>query len=589
MAILTEQPGFVPHSILPWTEQRENAFSDRYARRTVDGQQMESTPSEMWKRVADALATDEDERLLFYHTLSDFKLVPAGRVLSGAGVEYTTNTLYNCFVIGLRDVGKGCDSRSAIMDVVTRMVEITARGGGVGINWSTLRPRGTRIRGVDSYSTGSVSWMGGADRMVDNIRQGGTRSAALMYIIDDWHPDVMEFAASSFLRANHSVAISSQFMGAVKRGGKWPLVFPDTTHPAYDSEWDGNLDHWYNVCGRPIIHYGEPDARDIWKTICESAHRTGNPGLVFLERANLFSNTQDVERLIATNPCGEQILPKDGSCNLAAINLVAHYSPESGYLDTEQLGATIWGGVRLMDRVIDVSVPIDDSISDVQKITRRIGMGTMGLADYLLLKGVRYGSDESIAIIHSLYSWIRIKAYEASVSLAREKGAAPGYSGMTFLNLPYIKSLPEPLRDRIRQHGIRNMTLISQAPTGTTSILAGVSSGIEPIFASEYQRRDATGETHLIHPLLMGESENYKVTAMDISPDEHIRVQAAIQEHCDNAISKTINLPAGSTPEDISHAYLMAYEEGCKGITVFVSGSRDGVLELECPTGECDL
>lgn len=510
-------------------------------------------------------------------------------MLNGVG-SGNVNTLYNCFVIGVEPPSYklGADSRLAIMETVTRMIEITARGGGVGINWSCLRPAGSYIKGVNGYSSGSVSWMMGADGMINSIRQGGTRTAALMFILDDWHPDVLEFADTSFSRANHSVAISAKFMNAVKDGSSWAFKFPDTSHPDYNIVWTGDIDDW-EMKGYPVIIKGEAPARDIWDHFCECAARTGNPGMVFLERANILSNTGYMETLTSTNPCGEQLLPVNGSCNLGAVNLVAHWSEKDQDIDRSALRDTISKAIRMMDRVIDVSEDIDEEIALLQRKVRRVGMGTMGLADLLLLKRIRYGSEESLHYIDNLYEFICASAYHSSISLAKEFGAAPALDKRQFLAGCFISGLDTDVRAGISQFGIRNLTLISQAPTGTTSILAGVSSGIEPLFAADYIRRDATGESRVTHPAFqMGEGDHL-VTSMDIPVEEHIAVQSVIQHHSDNAISKTVNLPEGSSASDVSKAYHLAYDLGCKGITVYVAGSREGVLEVDCPTGACEI
>lgn len=575
-------------TISEWNDQRNEVFLDRYALRDSAGELLETIPEQMWGRVASELA-DGDEGLynVFRDALGGFGFVPAGRVLSGLGSRARV-TLYNCFVLGVRsrDPAVGNDSRRAIIRTVEEMIEITCRGGGVGINWSTLRPSGAYIRGVNGHSSGAVSWMSGADAMVNSIRQGGSRTAALMYILDDWHPDVLEFAEASFSRANHSVAVSDKFMNCVVKDLDWDLIFPDTTFESYNQIWSGDIDRWMDN-GYPVIHYKTIRARDLWNTMCTATARTGNPGMVFLERANRQSNTRYFETLTATNPCGEQFLPVDGCCNLGSINLVSCWDPEIQRLDLSRLDFLVNCAVHMMDRIIDLSEDINSDIGGLQREVRRIGLGTMGLADVMLLSGIRYGSDESIEFIDTLYGHIAVQAYTASMNLARELGPAPAFK-TEFASGEFPSRLPSSLVSSIRRHGLRNLTLTNQAPTGTISVLAGVSSGIEPVFAREYTRRDATGEWKVTHPLFDGVGD-HMVTSMDIPPEDHIRVQSAIQRWCDNSISKTINLPIGSTHKDVSEAYHKAWESGCKGITVYVAGSREGVLELECPTGVCEV
>jgi len=563
-------------SVMEWTEQRERVFLDRYALKDAEGNTLEAFPEDMWDRVASGLATSRTERREFLRALSGFGFVPAGRILNGVGSSQLA-TFYNCFVIGVAHDTHGADSRAGIMSTVSEMIEITARGGGVGINWSVLRPRDSYISGVNGYSSGSVSWMGGADRMVDSIRQGGSRTAALMYILDDWHPDVMEFAESSFLRANHSVAVSDEFMHQVKTNGMWSSVFPDTSSPDYNTIWDGDIDKWMLRGGEVRIHKSTP-ARLIWDHLCQSASQTGNPGLVFLERANRTANTRYMETLISTNPCGEQILPNGGSCNLGAINLPAFWDPKLNQLDWFGMRDAVVTAVKMLNRVIDKSPDINQHIGDVQRQVRRIGLGTMGLADLLILNRMKYGSEESLDYARAVYEYIRDTAYMASVDLASNEGSAPGLQRNEFIQGTFIKRMPQYIHKKILEHGIRNLTLTSQAPTGTTSILAGVSSGIEPVFSREYTRRDATGETQFTHPLFEGEGDHL-VTALEIPVEHHIKMQGVVQEFLDNSASKTINLPRGSTWEDVSQAYMLAYDLGCKGITVYVNGCRPGVLE----------
>ena len=576
------------YQITPWNSQRDQIFKDRYALKDREGNLLETCPGQMWDRVAGAFAEDPEQYERFRGVLQDFQFVPSGRVLSGAKAGQAV-TYYNCFVLGLRpgDPSKGVDSRHSIMNTMTRMVEINARGGGVGINWSALRPAGAYIKGVHGQSSGAHQWMWGADGLANQIRQGGSRTAALMFLLEDWHPDILEFVnpEKRFERANFSVAVSDAFMKAVKADGTWDLVFPDTSHRNYDSVWTGDIKAWKSS-GYPILQYKQIRARDLWRAMCESAYRIGSPGVVFLDRADRASNTWYVEKLIGTNPCGEQALPADGSCNLGSINLVAMWDPELEEINWDRLAHAVEVGVEFLDRVIDVGVDIDQDIGDLQRKIRRIGLGTMGLADLLILQGYEYGSGSANGAIDFLFYFIKVHAYRASVRLAKKKGPAPGLGDVRlYLGGSFILRLPEDLRDEIAEHGIRNMQVLTQAPTGTTSILAGVSSGIEPNFRGSYVRTDATG-THLVqHPLWKRYSGSPAlVTASDVSIEGHIKAQAAIQRHVDSCISKTINMPAGATVQDIENAYLKAYDLGCKGITVYRDGSLGNVLTEADPS-----
>ncbi len=562
--------------------QSEAVFLDRYALKDADGNLLETEFHQLTSRLSHKFAKTLAEHSYFRNVLNEMAFVPGGRILADAGAD---STLFNCFVIPLKDRinGHGDDSRTAIMCAATDMIEICARGGGVGINWSTLRPSGAHIAGVNGKSSGSTAWMQGVDALADQIRQGGTRTAALMWMLNDWHPDIVEFCnrTERFKRANYSVGISDAFMNAVEVNDDWHLYFPDTKHPFYNDDWNGDMDEWTDTYGEMSRrYYSNLRARDLFDQMCESAGRLGSPGMVFLDTANRMSNTWYLEKLIGTNPCGEQVLPPYGSCNLGAINLVKMWDPVIDDIDYNYLGETIDVAVRFLDRVTDVSKDVLNVIGDQQRATRRIGLGTMGLADVLIMKKIRYGSEESLAFIDKLYAFIRDEAYKSSINLAVEFGSAPALNIDKFLESGFMKTMPSYIRESISNVGIRNLALLSQAPTGTTSILAGVSSGIEPIFASEYIRKDATGTSTVIHPLFKDDYGEHLVTAHGVSFRDHIEVQARVQQYMDSAVSKTINLPPCSSIADIGEAYMLAWNKGCKGITVYVDGSGEGVCEV---------
>lgn len=569
--------------IFDWNDQRQAIFLDRYALRH-NGELMETYPYEMWERIATAVAHDKIEEDDFGELLWNFKFLPAGRILSAAGSKQHSATWYNCFVLGINpsDKSHGKDSRDSILNTISRMVEINCRGGGIGINWSVLRPDKSIVRGIHGTSTGSIGWMRGADALADQVRQGGSRTAALMFMLNDWHPDIEAFVrAERFKRANFSVAISNAFMDSLRFHTVWILRFPDTSDPAYDLLWNGDIDKWEGE-GRRTIHR-EIDTEALWSGICEAAISCGSPGLVFIEKCNQLSNTRGFEKLIGTNPCGEQPLPEYGSCNLGSINLVSMCA-ENGDIDKKKLARVIQLAVKFLDNVIDKSPPIYPEIDGLQKLFRRIGLGTMGLADVLLLNKIRYGSQESLNFISELYSFIRNTAYLASSELARERGTAPMFSNR-ILNSPTVRRTSAVTRAACEVNGLRNMSILTQAPTGTVSILAGVSSGIEPVFASEYVRKDATGEYTVRHPLFQGSREAHHVTAYGVTPEEHIAVQAELQEYIDSSISKTVNLPACATAKDADKIFRLAYERGCKGVTIFRGGSENDVLSCKvCST-----
>ncbi|MBM7865182.1 adenosylcobalamin-dependent ribonucleoside-diphosphate reductase [Heliobacterium gestii] len=553
----------------------------------------EVTPEAMWERVAGAIAAVETEgarehwREKFLDGLRSFRFVPGGRILAAAGTNQKV-TFFNCYVLPHPK-----DSRSGIMQRVTEMVEIMSRGGGVGINLSSLRPSGAMVKGVMGTSSGPLSWACVFSTATASVEQGGSRQGALMLMLDDWHPDIAEFITyktkhpGELTKANLSVALSDAFMEAVQEDRMWDLCFPDTDDRDYNLLWDGDLAAWKGQ-GKGVIVYRRVPARSIWQAIIANAHAWGEPGVVFLERYNRLANTAYCERIVAVNPCGEEGLPPWGVCNLGSLNLAAFITGEGGErrFDFEALEATTGIAVRFLDNVIDGGYYFFTENEQQQKNTRRIGLGTMGLADVLLRLGLRYGSPESLAFIERVYKGIKLAAYGASVEIARERGAFPLFEREGFLRSPFLSDFPQALRDAIGRYGIRNATLLTQAPTGTTSLLARASSGIEPVFAFRYRRRDRLGEHHLWHPLAeawMGEHPGEElpgwfVTAGELSPEEHIRVQAAIQAHVDASISKTVNAPRHHSVDDTEQVFLLAYREGCKGVTYFRDGCREGVL-----------
>ncbi|WP_026487657.1 adenosylcobalamin-dependent ribonucleoside-diphosphate reductase [Caldanaerobius polysaccharolyticus] len=561
-----------------WNEQREKVFLNRYALKDIKGRPIEHTPEETFRRVANAVGQTDAEREMFFKVMNEWKFIPGGRILAGAGSGHEV-TYFNCYVIAVRsnELHRGNDSRTAIMDTIAKMLEINSRGGGVGINWSTLRPRGAYVRGVGGISSGAVSWMLAADGVADQVEQGGSRRAALMFMLWDWHPDILEFIEvkkdlTKLKHANLSVCISDRFMEAVKNDEDWVLEFPDTKHPRYDLEWDGDLDMW-KAAGYPTIIYREIPARELWNKIITAAWEMGEPGVVFLDRYNKLYNASYCSKIIATNPCGELGLEEYGVCDLGSVNLVAFV--EKGIFNYEELAKTVKIGVRFLDNVIDLNKYFILQNEKQSKRLRRIGLGTMGLADTLILLKMRYGSPEAIKFTEKVFATISEAAYEASIELAKERGAFPAFHAQAYLRSPYVQSLPEHIRKGIAEHGIRNATLLTQAPTGTTSIIAGVSSGIEPNFAKEYVRKDRIGERVIRHWL--ADCPAF-VCAHEVTPEEHVKMQAVVQKYVDASVSKTVNLPNSASVDDVKRIYELAYELGCKGITVYRDGSREGVL-----------
>ena len=540
-------------------------FNDRYALKDGEGKQTERAPEEMWSRVARAIAekekTDEARAIWeekFYSALQDFKFVPGGRILSGAGTGAQL-TFYNCFVIPSPE-----DSRGGILDNVKLMVEIMSRGGGVGVNLSTLRPKGSYVRGVNGTASGSVSFGGLYSYATGLIIQGGSRRGALMLMLNDDHPDIEDFITVKrtmglITNANLSVCVSDALMEAVKEDRDWEL------------KWGGKV-------------YRTLKARELWDKICESAWSSGEPGVVFIDRYNQQSNTWYYEKIICVNPCGEQGLSAWGVCNLGAVNLAKF--ERDGRVDYLALRETVRTAIRFLDNVIEATQYIFEENRTAQMQTRRVGLGTMGLADLLIKMKIRYGNREALDFCENLYKFIRDEAYVASVEIAKEKGAFPRFEVEKYLDGQFIKHLPENLREAIRIYGIRNAVLLTQAPTGTTGILAEASSGIEPIYDFVLTRKDRLGE-HEVYHLLYEEFKTkypneklpeYFVTAKQLSPEEHIRMQAIIQKYVDSSISKTINAPETHTATQVKDLYMLAYDLGCKGVTYFRDGSRDDAV-----------
>lgn len=588
----------------------EKVFLDRYAMKDKQGNPIERSPEDMWQRVARAVAGAEKSSNLrkkyekdYYEIMTDFKFVPGGRILAGAGTGYDV-TYYNCFVIPSPQ-----DSRGGIIDSLKNMVEIMAHGGGVGINLSSLRPRGARVTKVNGTSSGPMNWAGLFSLATrDIIQQGGTRRGALMLMLWDWHPDIYEFITvkqdlTKILGANLSVCVSDAFMEAVEKDGDWDLMFPDTNDPDYDKVWDGDIEVWKKK-GKKVRVFKTIKAREMWNLICEAAWRSAEPGVVFMERYNKLHNNYYWNRINCVNPCGEEGLPPWGVCNLGSINLSALVKGDGvdkpGEFDYKLLAHITRLGVRFLDNVVSMDPYIFSGIRKTQlEGERRIGLGTMGLGDALIKMHLRYGSAESLHVIDKIYAMIRDNAYDASAEIAKSKGAFGKFDKKLYPDGAYVKTLPASILNKIKRYGIRNSILTMQAPTGSTSLLAGTTSGIEPVFEFEFTRRDRIGTHVIYHPLWEkyreahkdalhitkeGDNERYErpawfVSSADLTPDEHVDVQSVIQKYVDASISKTVNAPNAYTVDDVNKLYMQAYKKGLKGITMFRDGSREAVLE----------
>ncbi|MCK5154376.1 MAG: adenosylcobalamin-dependent ribonucleoside-diphosphate reductase [Spirochaetales bacterium] len=546
---------------------------------------IETDPSMMIKRVSTALGESESEEIKsewvekFKWLMDDWRFVPAGRILTGAGTNQNL-TFYNCYVIP-----SPADSRGGIMETLGYMTEIMSRGGGVGINLSSLRPHHAYVKGVNGRSSGSVSWGALYSYVTGLIEQGGSRRGALMLILNDSHPDIMDFISSKrkmgqITNANISVAISDAFMEAVKADSDWDLVFPDTNDPEYDELWRGDLGAWKKA-GKPVITHKTVKARTIWDAIIESAWSSAEPGIFFVDRYNKMSNSYYYSTIQCTNPCGEQGLPPWGVCNLGALNLSRFV--DGGDVDWDSLRKGVRYAVRFLDNIIDTTPYFFDVNKEQQMSERRIGLGTMGLAEMMIELKIRYGSEESEKFIDKLFKFIAVESYLASSDYAKEKGSFPMFDADKYLKSGFMKGMPKDVKDRIKENGIRNVTLLTQAPTGTTGTMVGTSTGIEPYYFWEWERVGRMGSHTERVPVYdewkktSGDKKlpDYFVTAMDLAPEDHVKVQAAIQKWVDSSISKTSNTPNQYTVDQTKDLYQLMYDTGCKGGTIYRDGSRD--------------
>ncbi len=552
-----------------------------------------------YNRIALAAASIEEKnkeeayRKFLYH-LDKHHIQPAGRIMAGATVDkegnYTGNlTLYNCYVIPSPK-----DSRQGIINNLSIMTEIMSRGGGVGMNLSTLRPRYAYVRGVHGKSSGAVSWGALYSYATGLIEQGGSRRGALMLMLADWHPDIEEFIESKKTKgyienANISVLISNEFMKAVKEDSEWELKFPDyesVSKEVYEKEWNGDVRDWIKK-GLPVKVYKKVKAKDLWHKLMESAWASAEPGIVFIDRYNDESNSWYFNRLIATNPCGEQGLPAWGVCNLGHLNLPSFLKKVGEddigplyELDWDELKSAARTLTRFLDNMIDLTPYHFEENEKNQKSERRIGGGTLGLGELLIKLRLKYGSDEASEFIDKLYKTITTEMYLESTNLAEEKGSFPMFDKEKFLQSGFVKRLPENVREAIKSKGIRNVTLTTQAPTGTVGTMLGTSTGIEPYYSFKFYRQSRLGFFEVEIPLAQeykkvdGKLPSFFVSAMQLTPEEHVKVQAVIQKWTDSSISKTANVPHDYTVEETKRLYEKAFEWGCKGVTIYRDGSR---------------
>ncbi len=558
----------------------EQIWDMKYRFKEADGTPIDGSVEDSWRRIARALAEVEADpakwEAEFYGALEGFKFLPAGRITAGAGTGRSV-TLFNCFVMGTIP-----DTMVGIFTALKEAALTMQQGGGIGYDFSTIRPKGAEVKGVAADASGPLSFMDVWDAMCRTIMSAGSRRGAMMATMRCDHPDIEGFIEAkrdpARLRMfNLSVLVTDAFMAAVKADGPWELVFG----------------------GRV---YRTVEARDLWNKIMRSTFDYAEPGVIFIDRINAMNNLGYVETIAATNPCGEQPLPPYGACLLGSINLatlVWYPFEDEAHVCKTELGKLVRTAVRMMDNVVDASrFPLPEQAAEAQA-KRRIGLGVTGLADALLMCGLRYGSDEAVAATEDWMHAIAREAYLASVDLAKEKGAFPLFDAEGFLASGNMQQMDKDVRDAIAKHGIRNALLTSVAPTGTISLYAGnVSSGIEPVFAYAYTRKvlqkdgSRTEEEVVDYAVRLWREKHgdaplpdHFVNAQTLPPLDHVRMQAAAQKWVDSSISKTINCPEDISFDAFKEVYMAAWDQGCKGCTTYrpndVTGSVLTVSEKQ--------
>ena len=535
----------------------------------------EKNPWDLWKRQAKALAGVEETKELqekwevaFFEALKNFKFVPGGRIMHGAGREDITTTLNNCYVVGIKT-----DSIKSIYDCVVQEAMTYKYGGGCGHDLSILRPSGAAILGTGGDSCGPVGFMNLFSENTNTIAQHGRRGANMQTLRVD-HPDIQKFIEiktgniDMVKYSNISVFLTDDFMEAVQ------------TDSDFDLQWGGQV-------------YETVNAKELWMKIITHAHASAEPGLLFWDTMKKYHNAEYCSPLISTNPCAEQPLPDGGCCNLGALNL-ERFVDDSGNFDFEGFRETTAVGSRFLDNVIDYNInrhALEDQKQNAIN-DRRVGLGILGLGDMLVRMGIKYDSDEALETIGQIMKIHRDTAYETSVELAKEKGEFPNFDWDGYSESLFVQDLPQELQEKIKNHGIRNSTLTTVAPTGSGAIIARVTSGVEPIFATSYKRKvkknDSLGKEFdtftVYHPVvkeMFGGDKNlpdYVVTAHDVDPYFRVKMQGEIQKYIDSSISSTVNLAEDTTVETIADIYMTAYKGNLKGITVYREGSREGIL-----------
>lgn len=536
----------------------------------------EKHPYQMWERQSKALASVEKTKAdknkwqsKFYSILEDFRFVPGGRIMHGAGREDITTTLNNCYVVAVKD-----DSIKSIYNTIIEEALTYKYGGGCGHDLSLLRPSGDAINGTGGDSCGPTGFMNLFSENTNTIAQHGRRGANMQTLRVD-HPDIEKFITiktgdiNMVKYSNISVLLTHKFMDAVKNDTDFDLVF------------DGQI-------------YETIRAKDLWDKIINSAHASAEPGLLFWDTMTDYHNAEYCSPLVSTNPCAEQPLPDGGCCNLGAVNLERFVDENQNFM-VEEFKETVEIGTRFLDNVVDYNLD-RHALEDQKKNAmndRRVGLGILGLGDMLVRMGVKYDSEDAIQTIDQIMTIFRDTAYETSINLAQEKGQFPHFDWRGYNKSKFVKSLPKSIKEKIKKNGIRNCTLTTVAPTGSGAIVARVTSGVEPIFATSYKRMVKKNDGGygkefeqytVYHPIikeLFGTDENlpeYVTTAHKIDPFFRVKMQGTVQKFIDSSISSTVNLQEDIPVETVADIYMKAYENGLKGITVYREGSREGIL-----------
>jgi ribonucleoside-diphosphate reductase alpha chain len=594
----------------------EHVWRTRY--RGPDERTADPTPVATFARVAQAVAAAEGVAAeswaeAFRGMLADGRFLPGGRILAGAGTGRRL-TLFNCFVLGT--IG---DSLDGIFGALHEGALTMQEGGGVGYDFSTLRPRGMRARATGGVASGPVSFMGLWDRMCETLETANNRRGAMMATLRCDHPDVNEFVEAKrdgkrLSNFNLSVQITDEFLQAVREEREHLLVFPEAGLDGVEDDPSAGERVMRTWTGQskpvPCRVLARVPARELWRRLLASAAASGEPGFLFVDRINRDNNLWYRERITATNPCGEEPLPPYGACNLGSLNLAAFVTDpysDRATLQLDRLAATTALAVRFLDDVIDVSRFPLPAQAEAARSTRRVGLGLTGLADALVLLGLPYGSEGARILAAQAAATVAQAAYRTSIDLARDKGPCPAFERDRYLEAPFVNRLPPELREGIARHGVRNSHLLAIAPAGSISLLAGnVSSGIEPIFRARYRRSlrsvEAPGDGQLQtfevvdHAVALWERMRGPdagmppafVDADGLSPEAHLDMQIALQPHVDSAISKTIQLPPEFDAEAVGRLATRAWEGGLKGFTVFPRISPIGAVLLAEPSEICD-